>query len=135
MRDAPSVVGARTELAVATGLLKAGYDVYTPWFCGHSRVDLVASKADTVPMRLQVKTARMGDGFIFFNACSNTGGQLIDYRGQVEAFGVYSPQLDEVFLVPIDDVPLRMCRLRIEPARNNQASRIRWAADYLVGPP
>src|SRR5687768_10770778 len=131
--EAPSVVGARTELAVATALLRAGYDVYTPFFCAHARVDLVAARESAL-LRLQVKTARHGDGYIFFNARSNTGGQLVDYRGQVDAFGVFSPQLNSAYLVPIDDVPRRMCCLRIEPTKNNQASKIRWAEDYLIGP-
>ncbi len=135
LQQAPSVVGARSELAVATGLLKAGYDVYTPWFCGHSRVDLVISKGAATPMRLQVKTARLGEGCLDFAACSNTGGNPLDYRGQVDAFGVFSPHLNSVYLVPIDDVPSRLCRLRLAPARNNQAVGIRWAADYLIGSP
>lgn len=134
VQEAPSVVGARAELAVATGLRKAGYDVYTPFFCAHARIDLVAI-SETELLRLQVKTARLGKGFVYFSACSNTGGQRLHYRGQVDAFGVYSPHHDSVYLVPVDDVPLTQCRLRLEPAKNNQSLRVHWAADYLIGPP
>jgi hypothetical protein len=131
---APSAVGAIAELAVATGLRKAGYDVYTPFFCAHSRVDLIAC-GDAGPLRLQVKSARLGRGFVYFSACSNTGGQRIGYRGQVDAFGVYSPHHNSVYLVPVDHVPLTQCRLRLAPAKNNQALGVHWAADYLIGPP
>jgi hypothetical protein len=133
-REAPSVVGARTELAVATGLVRAGYDVLTPFFNAHSRVDLVAI-GDASLMKLQVKTSQLCDGFLRFATCSHTGNEPRDYRGQVDAFGVFSPELNLVYLVPVDDVPTRVCHLRLEPTRNKQSSKIRWAADYLIGPP
>jgi len=38
-------------------------------------------------------------------------------------------------LVPVDQAPVRGCCLRLEPARNNQQAGIRWAVDYLIGPP
>jgi PD-(D/E)XK endonuclease len=132
--EAPSAVGARAELAVATGLVRGGFDVFTPFFNAHARIDLVAVGAGGL-LRVQVKTARRGSGFLCFATCSHTGRQQHDYRGQVDAFGVYSPELNSVYLVPVNDVPLRRCHLRLEPSRNNQASKIRWAADYLIGPP
>jgi hypothetical protein len=134
IEDAPSVVGARAELAVANGLLKAGFDVYTPFFCPHARVDLVAINGAGVA-RLQVKSARLRSGFVYFSTCSNTGGQRLDYRGQVDAFGVYAPDLNLVYLVPVDVAPLRGCSLRLDPPKNNQRAGVRWATDFLIGPP
>ncbi len=121
-------------MAVATGLRKAGYDVYTPFFCAHTRIDLVACRESQV-MRIQVKTSQLVGGAVGFWTCSNSKHVRLDYRKDVDAFGVYSPDLDLVYLVPVDDVPLRRGHLRIDPTRNNQSSKIRWAADYLVGPP
>jgi hypothetical protein len=132
-RLTPSLVGARAELAVATGLLRAGYDVYTPFFSAHSRVDLVACRSSEV-LRLQVKNGRVKSGAVQFRTCSNTGQVHVDYRGEVDAFGVYCPELGLVYLVPIDAVPLRDARLRLEPARNGQHRGVRWAEDYCVGP-
>jgi hypothetical protein len=57
------------------------------------------------------------------------------YHGQVDAFAAYSPDLDLVYLVPVADVPSTLCTLRLVPPKNNQASKIRWVADHLVGPP
>ena len=57
-----------------------------------------------------------------------------DYRGEVDVFGVYSPQLDEVFIVPVNDVATRLCSLRLAPPRNNQAVGIRWAEPYRLKP-
>jgi hypothetical protein len=42
--------------------------------------------------------------------------------------------LDEVFIVPIDDVGTRGCHLRLEPTRNSQAAGIRWAEPYRLRP-
>ena len=60
---------------------------------------------DTGLLKLQVKTSQLGDGFLRFATCSHTGKQQKDYRGQVDAFGVYSPELHLVYLVPVDEVP------------------------------
>jgi hypothetical protein len=77
----------------------------------------------------------MVQGALCFQTCSNTANVRVDYRGQIDAFGVYSPELDRVYLVPVDDVSLRGCHLRIEPTRNGQQVGIRWASDYIIGPP
>lgn len=130
----PSVIGARAEMAVASGLQRSGYDVFVPLFAAHSRVDVIASGPSGLT-RVQCKTARLARGALFFRTCSNTANIPLDYREQIDAFGVYSPDLDSVYLVPVDDVSIRGCHLRVEPARNGQGAGIRWAVDYLIGPP
>jgi hypothetical protein len=132
--EAPSVVGARSEMAVMSALHRAGMDVFVPICGAHSRTDLVAARSDVL-LRVQVKTCRMAPGLLVFPACSHTGKVNESYHGQVDAFAVYSPDLDLVYLVPIAEVPSRLCTLRLEPTKNNQASKVRWADDYLIGPP
>ncbi len=131
----PSEVGARAELAVATALTKAGHPVFTPFFNGHGRVDLIFEDAVGQLKRVQCKTSRLRDGCIAFRTCSNTRNIPADYRGQVDVFGVYSPELNQVFIVPIEDVRTRNGFLRVDHPRNNQASNIRWAEPYRLGPP
>jgi hypothetical protein len=109
-------------------------EVYLPFFGAHSRVDLVATSATEV-LRVQCKTSRIIDGVVYFRTCSLTANVHLDYRGQVDAFGVYSPEHDLVYLVPVDDAPLQACHLRIDATRNNQRTGIRWASDYLIGSP
>jgi hypothetical protein len=87
------------------------------------------------PLRLQVKSASVRPGCVYFRTCSNTKNHPVDYRGEIDAFGVYSPVQDLVYLVPIDDCPVRGASLRLDPTRNGQSAGVRWAADYLVGPP
>jgi PD-(D/E)XK endonuclease len=56
-----------------------------------------------------------------------------DYIDQIDFFGVYCPETREVYLVPIEDAPLRrQGALRVLPARNNQSRNIRNAASYQI---
>jgi hypothetical protein len=56
-----------------------------------------------------------------------------NYEGEVDYFAVYCPETTGVYMVPIDDVPLKATAyLRVEPPRNNQSKRIRYAADYQI---
>jgi len=114
-------------------LARAGWHVYQPFFVPHSRVDLVVS-GDRGLRRVQCKTSRIRGDVLVFATCSNTGKRKKDYRGEIDVFGVYSPELDTVYLVPVEHTALRDCHLRLAPARNGQTRRVRFAADYLVRP-
>lgn len=128
----PSEVGAVAEREVAYALSRAGYDVYVPFFRPHSRVDLVAHRDGRV-LRVQVKAARVQRGIVRFHTCSNTRNEPRAYQGEIDVFGVYAPQVDRCYLVPIDEAPDRGCHMRLAPPRNNQVKGIRWAADYEIG--
>lgn len=130
----PSEIGARAEREVAYELERAGWTVYLPQFAPHARVDLVAIRGDAI-LRVQVKTSRRFGGAIGFRSCSNTGNVPKAYVGEVDAFGVYSPDLGRVYLVPVKDAGTRMCFLRFEPALNGQVRGTRLAADYELRPP
>jgi hypothetical protein len=59
---------------------------------------------------------------------------VTSYLGEVDAFAVYCPETGDVYLVPIEDINTQqVCTLRLDPAKNNQTRRVRWAAQYLVG--
>lgn len=48
-------------------------------------------------------------------------------------FAVYCPDNDKVYIVPIEDTPMNLMRLRIDPPVNNSAvSTVNWAADYEI---
>ena len=112
-----------------------GWAIYLPHFAPHSRVDLVAVRGSEI-LRVQVKTASVRSGFVFFRTCSNTKNEPRSYEGEVDAFGVHCPALGRTYLVSIDGLGGRGCQLRLTPAANNQIQGVRWAADYEVsGPP
>jgi hypothetical protein len=134
MKVPPSVVGARAEAAVASALVRAGMMVYLPAFGGHSRVDLVYDDGARL-VRVQCKNGRLAKGALSFATCSYTANRPKTYVGEVDEFGVYAPALDRVYLVPAVDLPTRLASLRLTAAKNGQQEGVRWASDYVLGPP
>jgi PD-(D/E)XK endonuclease len=51
---------------------------------------------------------------------------------EVEYFAVYSPDLDKVYLIPIEHIPTTQATLRLVPANNNNQYGIRMAQDYQL---
>jgi hypothetical protein len=131
----PSAKGAFAELAVANALNRAGNLVYVPWFNSHGRVDLVYVTPVGDVRRVQCKLAQLAGGVMRFWTSSHTGGVERDYVGQVDEFGAYCAETNLVYLVPIGAVPMRQACLRVNPTRSNQVKGIRWADDYVLGPP
>ncbi len=127
-------IGDRSEIEVLTALARTGYLVSVP-FGENQRYDLIAEKNNTL-LRIQVKTGRLRKGAILFK-CHSThshrnGVSCRGYAGEVEAFGVFCPDLEAVFLVPVQDVSFH-ASLRWLPAKNGQNRAVRWAKPYLVG--
>ena len=132
MAMTPSQIGARAEAAVATALTAQGWIVYLPAFASHGRVDLVF--ADAAGLHgVQCKAARRVGDVLCFRTCSNTNNDPRAYGPEVEFFGVYFHERNQVFLVPVAGTPARECSLRLAATRNAQAARVRWADEYLVG--
>jgi hypothetical protein len=47
------------------------------------------------------------------------------------AITAYSPEIHRCFLIPISEASeRRSVHLRLEPTKNNQVQRIKWARDY-----
>jgi PD-(D/E)XK nuclease superfamily protein len=134
MDATPSRIGATAEMEVAIALMRAGKDVYLPAFAPDSRIDLLYLD-ETGVHRVQVKSSVLRGDVVVFQSCSNTNNVRRGYHGEVDLIGVYSPELDQVFLVPIGEAPDRAGHLRLTPARNGQTKGVRWAKDYLVERP
>jgi hypothetical protein len=66
------------------------------------------------------------------NRCTPRGYLSSSYTpAEVDTVVAYSPELNRSFLVPIDEAcGRRSIHLRLDPSKNNQAERIRWADDY-----
>lgn len=130
----PSEIGATAEREVAYALECAGWTVYLPVFAPHSRVDFVAIDDRGKAVRIQVKTTRLAQGgtALFFRTCSNTGNVRISYDGEVDAFGLWSPEWQTAYLLPIADAPSQGGHLRLAPAANNQRAGVRFASDYEI---
>jgi hypothetical protein len=137
----PNRIGAISEAKVLLALTEAGYLVLAPCVAV-GPYDFVIDDGERFS-RVQVKTGRLFRGAVCFRphrlraAKKETGWKrrVKDYRGEVDLFGVYCPDNESVYLVPIDVVPgPAICTLRVRPAKNNQSKRVRWAKEYLVVP-
>ena len=126
-----SAIGNRTTGIVLSALLQAGHRPLLPFGDGHP-YDLAFDQNGEL-RRVQCKTGRMMNGAVYFPTsiwCRDNKWR--PYRNDVDYFGVYCPDTDAVYLVPITDVPDRGACLRVERAKNNQAKGVRWAKDYVL---
>ncbi len=132
LTDHPVDVGHRSEAAVLAELVRRGYRVLLP-FGVNQRYDLVLEN-DGRFLRAQCKTGRLRNGVIQFSAVSiqsNTNGTRVrHYTGEVDLFVVYCPDNECVYVIPSEEVPPTGMYLRVDPPRNRQRKRVRWARDY-----
>ena len=132
----PSQKGAAAEAAITASLLELGLTVLRP-LCEGRRYDLVVDLEPRL-LRVQCKLARRQDGALVVglrtNRCTPAGYVSTSYTAEeVDAIGVYAPDLRRCFLIPISEAcDRRMIHLRLKPAKNNQAEGIKWAADYAL---
>ncbi len=128
----PVEVGQRTEAVILAEFVRRGYRVLSPFGVNH-RYDLVLDVGDRF-LRVQCKTGRLHNGCVEFPTRStraNRNGVFFrDYREEVDLFAVYCPALDRLYAVPVEVAPATACALRVDPAANNQARNVRWAADF-----
>src|SRR4051812_25241292 len=93
--------GNAAEAAVLNALIRADLTVLVPFGDG-SPYDLVVDTGHDL-IKVQVKCGRIRDNCIAFNSCGTDHGRgRQDYIGRADVFGVYAPQLDRVYIVPVD---------------------------------
>lgn len=115
-------------------LLQLGFVVLLP-FGNNQRYDLVIDLGNGSFKRGQCKTARYYNGCVIFNSCNINGftGKRKDYRGQIEVFWVYSPDMKKVYEVPVGSVGISSGVLRVEATKKKAGkNKIRWAKDYEI---
>jgi hypothetical protein len=133
----PSQKGAAAEAAIAAAAIRMGLVVLRP-LCEGGRYDLVIDLEPEL-LRVQCKWANRLSSVLSINLSGSrltpAGYVRTTYTAaEVDAIGAYSAELESCFLIPIAEVNERRgVHLRLEPARNNQARRIRWAHDYEFG--
>jgi hypothetical protein len=128
----PKTVGENSEAQTLARMLRHGEVVLLP-FGDNQRYDMALDRTDGF-VRLQVKTGRLRGGAVRFQTASSgsTTGQnsKVGYVGSIEAFAVYCPENDKVYLVPIQDTPGAEMSLRIEFSKNRQNIGVHIASDY-----
>jgi hypothetical protein len=130
----PSQKGAVAEAAITAAAIQLGLVVLRP-LCEGRRYDL-AIDLEPALLRVQCKLARRVAGVLYVGLQTNRytprGYLSTSYTAtEIDAVGAYSSHLGRCFLIPIDQVAgRRAIHLRLDPTRNNQAERIKWARVY-----
>lgn len=115
---------------VAARLLQTGAAVLKP-MGDNLRYDLVIDR-DGKFYRVQCKMGKLKAGSVHFSTCSSTAKE--SYEGQIEYFGVYCPDNDESYLIPIEDCKVgRQKSLRVQEAKNGQTAGVTLAGKYKLG--
>jgi hypothetical protein len=130
----PSQKGAVAEAWITAATIELGLTVLRP-LCEGRRYDLIIDLEPQL-LRVQCKLAQDLGGILCVRLATNRytpqGYISTTYTAaEIDAVGVYSPQLHRCFLVPIDEISgRRAIHLRLDPTKNNQAERIKWARAY-----
>jgi len=117
--------------AFVTYLLKQnGFNVLIPWG-EDNRYDLVAEKKG-VFKRIQVKYATPKDGAVEVRVRSCNNYSIIRYSPKdIDIIAVYAAKQNKVYFIPLNGIKNRsICRLRINPTKNNQKKFVVPAAKY-----
>jgi hypothetical protein len=130
-----SGIGNVTEAKILAALVEAGYIVCKPFGDGH-KYDFVIDDGKAL-LRMQCKTGRLRNGCVEFNAYSiagNSNGKRQGYANLADVFGIYCPDNQEIYLVPVGQVGVGGVLLRVQGTLNNQQKRVRWAKEYQLLP-
>lgn len=133
----PKAKGELTEAIIRAELMKFGHVVLRPEG-DNQRYDLVLDTPDGFK-RVQCKTGRLKkNGNVFFSVASvrsNTkGAKRRDYHGDIEMFAVYCYENGETYLIPIEDVGVSNCSLRVAPLpkTGSGGKRVLWAKTFRL---
>jgi hypothetical protein len=129
----PVDVGERSEAIIFAELVKRGHQVLIPYGTNH-RYDIVIDVGDRF-LRAQCKTGRLRQGSILFNTASTRVNTRRSFTtpydaDQIDVFLIYCPDTDRVYALDVGEAASSHGALRVDPAANGQAKRIRWAADH-----
>lgn len=129
-------IGDISEWTLIARLMKQGYRVLKP-LGDNSRYDFVIEK-DSMFLKVQAKTGQLKNGVVQFRVCSSAtmrGNDRVhrSYEGEIDLFGVYCPDNDKCYLVPVKGLPRYIAVLRVDPPKSvNQHNANRLAADYEI---
>jgi hypothetical protein len=124
--------GNEAEAMILAALIEREFHVSVP-FGGGQPYDLVIDLGGFDLLKVQCKTGWQVKSCISFNTRSTDHGQgRRSYVGLAHIFGVYFPSSRSVYLVPLDAVGGFRGYLRLEPPRNNQQRKVRFAADFEI---
>lgn len=139
MEHSTKTKGNISELKIALKLIEKGCSISFP-YGENDRYDLIADY-NGILYKIQIKTGKYEKekGSIYASAQSikphrnevETINSRKSYFGQVDFIGIYCPQLDKCYMVPIEDKKSGII-LRVDNPKNNQQKGIILAEQYEI---
>ena len=121
--------GNLSESQFVSELLKCGYNVLIP-FGGGSRYDVVI-EVNKQFKSIQVKTGKISNGIIHFNTCSNNKGyKRKSYHDEVDFLGIYCPDNNKCYIMPVKMTGQSSSSLRLSPPKSKGRGDFRYAKDF-----
>ncbi len=127
--------GDLTKAVIVADLLKRGLRVLLPY--GENwRYDIGVEHNGRL-IRIQAKTGILKSNVVQFRVCSviNNFSRLAVRRPytaeEVDWFGIYCPQNERVFYVPIGVCGSSIFSIRLEPTRNGQMKGVNSAEHFV----
>jgi hypothetical protein len=118
---------------ILSALLKARVPVLTP-FGDKERYDLVIDLKGRFK-RIQCKTGQIRNGCVLFrtyslSTCKGDSIARSYTANEIDLFMIYCPENEKIYILDVNDVPTRICYLRLEASKNGQKQNIRLASDH-----
>lgn len=125
--------GDISVLRVAAALMARGERVLRP-MSENTRYDIALDR-DGALFRIQVKTGCLRKGCVVARAYTMPGGKKMKAydASQIDAFAIYCPDTDAVYMVPIDVAGSRTeLWLRVHPRKKRGGQIVMPAEDYVI---
>ena len=121
--------GAIAEFHVCADLMQRGWRILIP-YGENNRYDLVAEK-DGKFTRIQVKYVTPKCGTLYVNCRSSNNWSVLPYTAnQIDMIAVFNPQHRAVYYVPVGQIRKSAMRLRLDPTKNGQKLKVRFASEF-----
>lgn len=127
-----STRGKISELCIELYLSRLGEKVLKT-SNGSLSYDLALDNTDGTIERLQIKTGRICNGCLNFNTAwiNRSTGARTSYKGLADWFVIWSPELQEAFMIKVTK-NTSGGYLRVEKPKNNQTKGIKLAKNYKL---
>lgn len=124
-------IGNITELEVLTYLTKLGYQISIP-FGDRARYDQVID-VNGVLYRIQIKSSKLVNGSLEIPCKSSVriNGRTVNKRYTADEIDFLATYYNnKCYMIPVEHLPGRIKKLRVEKSKNNQESGISFIEDY-----
>ena len=125
--------GDISEAMILAALIKSGKNILQP-FGDNLRYDMAIDEDNGKISRIQCKMGNLKNGAVYFqtsSSYSHRGYTKKNYIGEIEYFGVYCPQTNECYLIPIEVIGEKnSIALRYMPPKNG--NKLNYIKEYKI---